>query len=83
MRPLPDPRSPDYPLALAHAVLGPHRLGLVLAALGLLAAVLRASVLPGMPKGVAVGLIAAGLGMMVIGTIRRIRYHLRYLRGRR
>jgi len=77
---LPDPQSEDYQLALAHAVLGPHRLGLVLASLGVVAAVLRGTVLPGLPRAVAVVLIATALGLMVIGTIRRIGYQIRHLR---
>lgn len=77
---LPDPRSDDYRLALGHAVLGPHRLGLVLAALGVVAAILRGTVLPGIPRAVAVTLIATALGLMVIGTIRRIALHWRHMR---
>ncbi len=80
MSDLPDPRSEEYHLALAHAVLGPHRLGLVLAALGVIAAVLRGTVLPGVPRIVAVVLIATALGLMVIGTIRRIGYQIRRMR---
>lgn len=80
MSDLPDPRSDDYQLALAHAVLGPHRLGLVLAALGVIAAVLRGTVLPGLPRAVALVLIATALGLMVIGTIRRIRFHVTRMR---
>jgi hypothetical protein len=77
---LPDPRSDDYRVALGHAVLGPHRLGLVLAALGVVVAVVRGTVLPGIPRGIAIVLIAAALGLMVIGSIRRIALHWRYMR---
>lgn len=80
MTQLPDPRSEDYRIALGHAVLGPHRLGLVLAALGVVVAVLRGTVLPGLPRALAVVLIAAALGLMVIGTIRRIALHWRHMR---
>lgn len=80
MSSLPDPRSDDYRAALGHAVLGPHRLGLVLAALGVVVAVARGTVLPAIPRAVAIVLIAAALGLMVIGTIRRIALHWRHMR---
>jgi len=77
---LPDPRSEDYKVALAHAVLGPHRLGLVLAALGVVIAVIRGTALPGIPRVVPVLFIALALGLMIIGTIRRIAMQLRHMR---
>ncbi len=80
MSELPDPRSKDYEVALAHAVLGPHRLGLVLAAVGVVIAVVRGTVLPGIPRVVPILFIALALGLMVIGTIRRITMQLRHMR---
>ncbi|KQN19401.1 hypothetical protein ASE86_13020 [Sphingomonas sp. Leaf33] len=80
---LPDPRSEDYKLALAHAVLGPHRLGLVLAAVGVVIAVIRGTVLPGIPRLVPVLFIALALGLMVIGTLRRIQMQVRHMRSQR
>ena len=83
MNQLPDPRSDDYEVALAHAVLGPHRLGLVLAAVGVVIAVVRGTVLPGIPRVVPVLFIALALGLMVIGTIRRIVMQVRHMRNQR
>lgn len=83
MSELPDPRSQDYEVALAHAVLGPHRLGLVLAAVGVVIAVVRGTVLPGIPRVVPVLFIALALGLMVIGTIRRIAMQVRHMRNQR
>ena len=83
MSDLPDPRSEDYKLALANAVLGPHRLGLVLAAVGVVIAVVRGTVLPGIPRVVPVLCIALALGLMVIGTIRRIAMQMRHMRNQR
>ncbi|WP_394652288.1 hypothetical protein [uncultured Sphingomonas sp.] len=83
MNQLPDPRSDDYEVALAHAVLGPHRLGLVLAAVGVVIAVVRGTVLPGIPRTVPVLFIALALGLMVIGTIRRIVMQVRHMRNQR
>lgn len=83
MNQLPDPRSDDYEVALAHAVLGPHRLGLVLAAVGVVIAVVRGTVLPGIPRAVPVLFIALALGLMVIGTIRRIVMQVRHMRNQR
>jgi hypothetical protein len=63
-------------------VTAPQRLGFVVAALGLAAAILRATALPALPRAVAVVLIATALGLFAIGTIRRIRWHRRRMRGR-
>ncbi|WP_294303052.1 hypothetical protein [uncultured Sphingomonas sp.] len=80
---LPDPESDDYKLALAHAVLGPHRLGLVLAVVGVVIAVVRGTVLPGIPRVVPILFVALALGLMVIGTIRRIAMQVRHMRNQR
>ena len=64
---------------MAHA-LGPTRLALVLAVLGAIVAALRATYLPGIPRLVPALLIALALGVMLVGTFRRLRYGWRHLR---
>ncbi len=54
---------------------GQRNAGLALAALGVVAAVLRGTVMPLLPELVPVGLIVLALGLMGIGIVRRARYH--------
>ena len=62
--------------AVHHALAeGPRRLGLMLAALGLIAAVLRGTAAPWLPKLVPVVLIVTALGLIGVGIVRRARYH--------
>lgn len=56
---------------------GTHRGAILLAGLGALAAVLRGTALPGMPRLVPVALIVTALGLVLIGIVRRVRWHLR------
>ena len=67
---------------LAHATGGVQRLGFLVAGLGVLAAILRGTVVPGVPRLVPVVLIVAALGLMAIGSLRRIRYQWRRMRKR-
>ena len=60
-----------------------HGAGLMLALAGIVAAVLRATMLPVLPKILPVALVALALGVIAIGTVRRWRWHLRRMRGRR
>ena len=66
--------------ALRHAGFATYRAGMMLAAVGVLAAVLHGTVLPGLPRLVAVVLIVTALGLIGIGAIRRIRYHFAHIR---
>ncbi|UIJ44576.1 hypothetical protein LZK98_16150 [Sphingomonas cannabina] len=54
--------------------------GIALALLGVLAAILRGSVLPSLPEVVPLALIVTALGLMLIGTWRRVRYHMQRMR---
>jgi hypothetical protein len=72
--------TPDQLNALRHAGSGTHRAGMMLAAFGVLAAVLHGTVLPGLPRLVAVVLIVTALGLIGIGTVRRVRHHLVHIR---
>jgi uncharacterized membrane protein len=65
--------------ALAHAF-APLRIGILLALLGAVAAIVRGLWMPGLPRAVPLVLIALALGVMIIGTVRRIRYGLHALR---
>ncbi len=66
---------------LAHAGGGARRMGFLLAGLGVFAAALQGTILPALPQLVPLVLIVTALGLMAIGTVRRIRYHLRRMRG--
>ncbi|WP_326523480.1 hypothetical protein [Sphingomonas sp.] len=70
-----------YRAELMHVAQGTRRLGFLLAGLGLIAAVLRGTALPGLPEIVPLVLIVTALGLMLIGIVRRTRYHLRRMRG--
>lgn len=52
----------------------PRKLGMMFAALGLLAAALRSTAAPWLPRLVPVVLIVTALGLMGIGIIRRLRF---------
>lgn len=78
----PDPAAlAHYRAELRRAAGGAQRLGFALAGLGVLAAALRGTVLPALPELVPLVLIVTALGLMLIGTVRRVRYHLRRMRG--
>ena len=62
-------------------VTAPQRLGFMIAGLGVAMAILRGTALPGMPRVVPAALILTALGLLVIGTIRRLRWHRRRMRG--
>lgn len=78
---LPDPDElARFRAELVHVARGPRRLGFLLAALGIVAAALRGTVIPGLPELVPLTLIVTALGLMLIGVGRRARYHLRRMR---
>ena len=58
----------------------PLTAGIALAAMGVLAAILRGTAWPWLPRAVPIAIIATALGLMLIGSVRRIRYHLQRLR---
>jgi hypothetical protein len=67
--------TPLEQIAVAHArAEWPRRLGMMLAMLGLAAAMARSTVVPSLPKVVPVVLIVTALGLMGIGIIRRLQY---------
>lgn len=70
-----------YKAELRHVAAGTRAAGFALAAVGVLAAVLRGTVAPWLPELVPFVLIVAALGLMLIGIVRRARYHLRRMRG--
>jgi hypothetical protein len=53
---------------------GPQRLGLLLALLGTLAGIVRATAWPEMPRLVPATLVITAVGMIGIGILRRLRY---------
>lgn len=55
--------------------------GLVLAMVGAGLAILRAYWLPELPALVPLIVIATALGLILIGIVRRIRWHLKRMRG--
>ncbi len=83
--PAPDLNDPAqlaaYRAELRHVARGTRSAGLMFAGLGLLAAVLRGTWAPWLPELVPVILIVTALGLMLIGIVRRTRYHLKRLRG--
>jgi hypothetical protein len=81
-RPSLDELPPEIGAQMAHAF-GPVRLALPLALLGVLAAIARATFLPALPKQVALVLIALALGVMLIGTVRRLRLGWQHIRNMR
>ena len=54
---------------------GTERLAIALAFVGMLAALLRALAWPWLPKLVPVALIVTALGLLLIGIVRRARWH--------
>jgi len=71
----------QYRAELRQVAAGTRTAGLALAALGALAAVLRGTAAPWLPELVPLVLIVTALGLMLIGIVRRTRYHLRRMRG--
>lgn len=72
-----------YIAELRHVALGPRRLGVALALLGVVAAILRGTAMPHLPELVPLVLIVTALGLMLLGIVRRTRYHLTRMRGLR
>ena len=70
-----------YKAELRHVASGMRGAGFALAGLGVIAAVLRGTVAPWLPELVPLILIATALGLMLIGIVRRTRYHMRRMRG--
>ena len=83
--PAPDLTEPAelarYKAELRHVAAGTRQLGFLLAGLGIIAAILRGTVVPGLPELVPLILIVTALGLMLIGIVRRARYHLGRMRG--
>ncbi|MGK6321090.1 hypothetical protein [Sphingomonas sp. DT-204] len=69
-----------YRRELAMVARGTRLSGIALALLGVVAAILRGSVLPSLPELVPLALIVTALGLMLIGTVRRARYHMQRMR---
>ena len=80
MTPEPDPADVRRLRAELAYVSAPQRLGFVLAGLGVAAAIVRGTALPALPRIVPAALILTALGLVVIGTIRRVRWHRRRVR---
>lgn len=78
---VPDPAVVARYRAELRQVGGPLIGGLALATLGVLAALLRGTIAPWLPELVPLILIVTALGLMLIGIVRRARYHLRRMRG--
>lgn len=55
--------------------------GMAFAVLGVAAAIVRAYWLPELSELVPLALILLALGLMMIGIIRRVRWHMRRMRG--
>ena len=55
--------------------------GMAFAVLGVVAAIVRAYWLPQLPAVLPLALILLALGLMMIGVIRRVRWHLGRMRG--
>lgn len=70
-----------YKAELRHVASGTRAGGFALAGIGALAAVLRGTVAPWLPELVPLVLIVTALGLMLIGIVRRTRYHLKRMRG--
>ena len=64
-------------------VTAPQRLGFMIAGLGVMTAILRGTALPGLPRMVPAALILTALGLLAIGTIRRVRWHRQRMRRSR
>lgn len=82
-----DPRAEPDPAALAryraelrHHAQGTRYAGFALAVLGIAVALVRSKGAPWIPELLPVTLIVLAMGLMLLGTIRRTRYHLRRLR---
>ena len=76
-----DAAAARYRADLRHATRPTRAPGFALAGLGVVAAVLRGTVLPDLSAILPLALIVAALGLMAIGSIRRARYHWRRMRG--
>jgi hypothetical protein len=64
--------TPDQLDALRRSF-GPQRAGLMLAFVGVLAAILRGTALPTLPRLLPLVLIATALGLIGLGVLRRLR----------
>ena len=55
---------------------GTERPAIMLALAGVLLAIVRGAWWPALPKALPVALIALALGLLLIGILRRVRWHL-------
>ena len=78
----PDPADVIRLRAELAYVTAPQRLGFLLAVLGLMLAILRGTAMPGVPRLLPAAIILTALGLLAIGTIRRVRWHRRRMRSR-
>jgi hypothetical protein len=78
--PAPDLTDPAqraaYVAELKQVARGTRSAGLALAFLGLVIAVVRAVWLPAIPAVIPMAVIALALGLLLLGIIRRVRWHL-------
>lgn len=70
-----------YLAELRQVARGTRTAGLAFAALGLVLALARAFWLPALPAVVPLAVIALSLGLMLLGIVRRTRWHLGRMRG--
>ena len=70
-----------YVAELKQVASGTRSAGLALAFLGLLIAVVRAVWLPAIPAVVPMAVIALALGLLLLGIVRRVRWHLGRMKG--
>ncbi|HWK35718.1 hypothetical protein [Sphingomonas sp.] len=71
-----------YRAELRTVARGTRTMGIMLALVGVAAAILRGTVVPQLPEMVPLVLIVTALGLMLLGIVRRIRYHSARLRRR-
>ena len=69
-----------YATAMRRAGAAPRNAGLMLAGAGAVLALVRAMWVPDLPRVVPAMLIVTALGLLAIGTIRRIRFHITHRR---
>lgn len=83
--PAPDLSDPaqraTYVAELKQVARGTRSAGLALAFLGLVLAVVRALWLPVIPAVVPMTVISLALGLLLLGIVRRVRWHIGRMRG--
>lgn len=70
-----------YLAELRQVARGTRNGGIALALLGFVLALVRAFWLPQLPAIVPLVLIVTALGLILIGIVRRLRWHMRRMRG--